>query len=89
MRIEVPLSHGLKLVAESSTDSSYPRELYVGIADSDDVWLQDLAVVMNSYTYDLAGQMEYIDNKFKVLVYGDETVDDFTDEVHIKLREDV
>ena len=89
MRIEIPLSHGLKLVTEYGTDRNYPREFYIGIVDGDGIWVQDLAIVTNSYDYDVDGKVEYKDNEFKVMVYGDETVDYYTDEITIKLRGDV
>ena len=85
-RITVPLTHGLKLVAETSGDPEYPREMYIGIEDRAGCWVQDIVIVMNNYHYKSDGQLDYMDDAFKVLVYEDENNDDATRELLIRLR---
>lgn len=87
-RIEIPLFHGLKMVAETSGDPQYPMEMYIGVEDRNGAWIQDLAVVMKNYHYKPDGQVDYTDDSFRVLVYGDNKMDDRTDEITITLRED-
>lgn len=49
--ITLNLTDGLKLVAEATPDSDY-KEIYIGIANKNDVWLQTLACVKENYIID-------------------------------------
>lgn len=88
-KIEIPIGNGMKIVAEQNNDPYYDRELYVGIVDADGSWIQDLVCVRNDYRYNEDGELEWKDNSFHVVVWGDERRDDLTDEFDIKLREDL
>ena len=85
-RIKVRLPNGFYLVAENSADTSYPYEIYVGILGEDGIWYQDLAVVRNSYHYDdddgSSGPV-FDEDKYEILVYGDENSEDYTHEFKI------
>lgn len=83
-RIEINLPNGYKLVAEQNTDPQFDREMFIGIVDSSGVWCQDLAVVRSSYHYD-GDDVVWHDDRFDVLVYGDENNEDFTDDFMIGL----
>lgn len=88
-RVEIPLSHGLMLVAERNCDPDYDRELYVGIVDSAGAWIQDIVCVQNAYRYKNDGQLDWLDDTFKVILWGDAETDDFTQEFDIPLRSDL
>ena len=88
-RIDIPLGHGLRLTAIPSDVPEFPMELYVGITDQKNAWLQDLAIVMKNYHYKPDGQIDYTDDAFKVFVYGDESSDDYTNEFLVRLRDDL
>ena len=69
-RVEIPISGGLKLVAEQNTDPNYSRELYVSIEDSDGAWVQDLVCVQNEYRYKEDGELEYSEDNMRVMVWS-------------------
>lgn len=85
-QIRIPLLNGLYIVADPGSDPDYPMELYIGIEDSNGVWIQDLAIVMKNYRYKPDGQVDYSDDAFRVLVYEDNESDDYTTEHVIKLN---
>lgn len=85
-RVVIDLPNGLKLVAEQNADSEYGNEIYIGIATSDDIWIQDLAVVRNAYFTDDNLIVHWEPDKFEVLVYADEDDADYTNKFSVKLR---
>lgn len=86
-RIEIPLDDGDKLVVEQSADRRYPREVYIGVEDKHGVWLQDLAVVhQNSEIKD--GDLQYIKDRYEILVYSDENDEDYTHQFVVKRYEE-
>ena len=87
-RIEIPVSNGMKIVAEQNQDPAYDRELYIGIVDRDGAWIQDLVCVQNEYRYKPDGQMDWVDGSFRVMVWSDPRQDDLTDEFVVPLRDD-
>ena len=97
-RVEIPLSGGLKLVAEQNADPNFSRELYVGIVDSDGAWIQDLVCVQNEYRYKEDGEIEYDEDKMRVMVWNGyrmhvmawpvEPCDDITHDFTIPVRRD-
>lgn len=86
-RIEIELPNGYKLVAEQNTDPQYSREMFIGIVDAEGVWWQDLAVVRSSYYYDGENAV-WEDERFDVLVFGNEDSEDFTEVFSIGLHEE-
>ena len=77
-RLEIKLPNGDRLVVEGFGDF-YP-EFYIGIANKDDVWIQDLAIVKAKYKVENA---EVEEDKFEVLVYEDEYSEDYTQKFEI------
>lgn len=86
-RIEIELPNGYKLVAEQSTDPQYSREMFVGIMKADGVWYQNLVTVRSSYCYD-GDNVIWSDDKFDVLVFGNENNEDFTEDFTIELHQE-
>lgn len=86
-RIEIALSDGLKLVAEQNTDSQYSREMFIGVEDATGAWLQDLAVVRNSFHHN-GNNVVWNEGKFDVLVSGSEHGEGFTEEFSIELQQE-
>lgn len=88
-RIEIPLPNGYRLTAEQNEDSQYPYEMFIGIADKNGCWWQDLAIVRNAYGYDDKDELVWKDGEFDVLVFGREDDTDYTESFEIGLyRED-
>ena len=86
-RIEIPLDNGDKLVVEQSADRRYPREVYIGVEDKKGVWLQDLAVVrQKSEIKD--GDLQYIKDRYEILVYSDENYENYTHQFVVKRHEE-
>ena len=84
-RLEVPLGNGFRIVAERNTDSSYDREIFIGITDGNGVWWQDLAIVRTAYEIDSNLKTVWNDDKFEVLVYSDQNNEDYTHKFAIGL----
>ena len=83
-RIVIPLGNGYRLIAERNV-GDYGREIYIGIADENDRWLQDLALVRNAYTYD-GNTVVWDDRKFEVAVWSNPESEDYTDHFEIPLN---
>ena len=74
--VSIPVGDNLYLCAEINPDKDY-REIYVGTKEASGCWRQDLAVVRQKYHYgDNLAVVQ--DEQFEVLVYADETQEDFT-----------
>ena len=78
--IKIPVGNGINIVAEQGTDSSFPREIYIGLVNDNDMWLQDLAIVRQAYNLSSGDDDggEYIDGKYQVLVFSDKDNEDYT-----------
>lgn len=76
-RIEIQLPNGYKLVAEQNSDPQFDKEMFIGVVDANNVWVQDLAVIRNSYICS-GDRIEWKPEQFDVLVYGDKDNEDFT-----------
>lgn len=74
--IKIPLGNGINLVAEQGTDANFKREIYIGLVNDNDMWVQDLAIVRQKY--DIQESTRYIDGKYQVLVYADKDDEDYT-----------
>lgn len=86
-RIEIDLGNGYKLVAERNPDSSYDREIFIGIEKAG-TWTQDLAMVRPEYRYeDEDSNPRWKDNQFEVFVWSNHMVDNWTDSYQIDLHE--
>lgn len=85
--IDIDLSTGLRLVAWRNTDPDYDREIYIGLMDQDDCWVQDLVIARNEYTYD--PEFKWKDNKFELLIYGDAENENHTSGYYIPVRQEV
>ena len=86
-RIEISIGNGMKIVAEQNLDSTFDREIYIGIENSKGTWIQDLAIVRQDYKYDdnAEPELKWIDDKFEVLVYGNPNIEDWTNSFQIGL----
>lgn len=76
-RILIPLPNGLKLIAQQNDDSLFCNEIFIGLAQADGSWLQDLAIVRQDFQYGEDG-IHWSKDKYEVLVYGDENDEDYT-----------
>lgn len=83
--ISINLGDGKKLVADVCPEDSY-KEIFIGIEDTDGNY-QDLAMVREQYTYE-GNKVVPIHDRYSVLVWGDETTDDYTQRIDIKAYED-
>lgn len=58
------------------------KEFYIGLEDEDGVWIQDLAVVREKYSFGVDESEKYITKPVKgiyeVLVYADKDSEDYT-----------
>lgn len=81
--MKIPIGNGINLVAEKSTDPSFPKEIYVGLCTDEDVWIQDLAIIRQKYEIK-DDKANYIDEILQVLVYADDKSEDYTDIFEIK-----
>ena len=79
--IKIKLPNNLYLTVENDPNLYGFHEVFVGITDENDRWLQDLAVVRDAYHYE-NGKVK-LDNKIAVLVYADSEDDDYTNEFTI------
>ena len=84
-RIEILLANGYKLVAEQNDDPMFRNEIYVGVVSPSGVWTQDLAIIRQTYSYNGGEKVNWIDDSFDVIVYGDVDCEDFTDEFKVGL----
>lgn len=73
-----------KLVAEKSTDRTFPGEIYIGLEDSNGSWIQDIALVRQRYHYNKNDEPVFEDG-LSVLVWGDEYNEDYTCEFKVDL----
>lgn len=89
-KIEIEIGGGLKLVAEVNPDPDYEREIFIGITDENDVWLQDLAIVRNAYMYEDTPSgdwaVKWYEGLFDVCVFGNERSEDYTEDYRIPMR---
>lgn len=81
--MKIPIGNGVNLVAEKSTDPSFPKEIYVGLCTDEDVWVQNLAIIRQKYEIK-DNEVNYIDEIFQVLVYADDESEDYTNIFEIK-----
>lgn len=85
-RIEINIGNGMKIVAEQNPDSTFDREIYIGIENSKGTWIQDLAIVRQDYKYeDDCQEPVWKDDVFEVLVYGNPNSEDWTESFQIGL----
>lgn len=75
--MDIKLPNGLYITAQQNEDPNYPYELFVGITDENDEWLQLLAVIR----YD-----EKYGNQIEVMLYDDADKDWFTEQFKINFR---
>ena len=89
-KISIDLGDGRKLVAEAGIDPDY-KEVYVYLADSHDVIIQDLAIIGENYRSannadpDPDQNVIPIHGEYSVKVYADEQSEDWTFKHNIKL----
>lgn len=79
--MKVKLPNETYLTIEESNNPDYPYEVYVGITDVNDNWIQDLAIVRNAYHYE-KDDVRW-DDQMEVLVYGDANNEDYTHDFKI------
>ena len=87
-KIRIALPNGCFLTAECDKDSPFDKEIYLCIEDKDGSVIQDLAVVRNAYSLEGPG-VEWIPNKYEVMVYADKDVEDYTDKFVIGQYEEI
>ena len=75
------------LVAEKSTDPTYPNEIIIGLEDKDGSYLQDIAVVGQRYHYNKDNELAF-ENELSVKVWADKDNEDYTHEFKIDVYKD-
>lgn len=77
-KIEVAIPGGRNLVVEKNDDPEFPYEVFVGITDSQDRLLQNLALIGQDYDCS-TNDPRWLD-RYRVCVWGDSENEDWTDE---------
>ena len=86
-RIEIPCAGGVSLVAERNEDNNY-NEIFIGL-EKDGVWIQDLAVARQAYTYQKQSTFPvHTAGEYEVFVWKNEDSEDCTHEIRILQRKD-
>lgn len=83
-KIVIPLNDEINLIAEQNPDSEFNKEIFIGIERANGLYLQDLAIIRPTYTFS-GDHVLFDSDKFEVLLYADETKEDFTDKFVIPL----
>ena len=55
------------------------NEIFIGVMKDDGVWYQDLAIVRNAYSYNSTAEVQWDEENFEVLVFGNENDEDYTE----------
>lgn len=84
MKIKIALNNGYSLVAEESSDPSFPVEIHVGI-EKEQCYVQDLALIQTSAGGNRNSAQATCEHGFNVFVYANEQVEEYTNAFHIKL----
>ena len=86
-RIEIRCAGGVSLVAERNEDNNY-NEIFIGL-EKDGVWIQDLAVARQAYTYQKQSTFPvHTAGEYEVFVWKNEDSEDCTHEIRIMQRKD-
>ena len=86
-RIEIPLDNGYKLIAEQNIDSEFDKEIFVGIETDTGSYIQDLAIIRPTYKYN-ENNVVFSSDKFEMLIFTDETKEDFTHQFTVPLYQE-
>lgn len=88
-RVSVALPDGHTLVAELSSNSDFPYQLYVGLEDESGSWVQELMRVGNAYTF-TAGDTDpqYLPGVLDAYVWADPYDEDYTENYTITVYKD-
>ena len=86
-KIVIPLDNGCKLVAEQNTDSEFDKEIFVGIETESGSYLQDLAIIRPTYTFENES-VKFSSDSFEMLIFGNEKVEDYTNKFTVPLYKD-
>ena len=70
--IDMDIGNGFRLVAETNIDDEGNQEIFIGVADQNDNWLNDLCAVRHR-----SGGLSGV---FQTLVWKDPDKDSYTDE---------
>ena len=85
-RFIIPLSNGYNIVSERNS-GEFNKELYVGIEDENGAYIQDLVIVRPTYKFK-SDNIVFDSDKFEILVFGDENIEDYTNKFVVPLREE-
>ena len=58
--IKIPVGNGINIVAEQGTDPNFSNEIYIGLVNDNDMWLQDLAMESSRFLCILTKTMKII-----------------------------
>ena len=86
-KIVIPLDNGYRLVAEQNEDSEFDKEIFVGIETESGAYLQDLAIIRPSYTFENEN-VKFSSDSFEMLIFGSEKVEDYTNKFTVPLYKD-
>ena len=82
-KIRIPLGDGTYLCAEQNFDHTY-KEVSVYLENEEGVCLQDIVIAGEAYRYDKALETVPIHGRYNVLVFADNTTEDYTDAFQIE-----
>ena len=83
-KIVIPLDNEYKLVAQQNTDSDFNKEIFIGIETPSGMYSQDLIIVRPEYQIE-NDKVQFGSERFEMLIFGDETKEDFTDKIVVPL----
>ena len=86
-KIVIPLSNGLRLVAEQNENSEFDKEIFIGIETDTGCYQQDLAIIRPTYTFE-NDNVKFNSDAFEILVFGDEKQEDSPEKFTVPLYED-
>ena len=86
-KISIDLPNNYKLIVERNQDNYYDKEVCIGIEDPNGVYWQDLVIVSPTYNYD-GDKPKYNSDSFRILVFGKEHQEDYTEEFEVGLYKD-
>ncbi len=82
-RLEIPLNDGDRLVAEVNPNKPF-REIFIGIVNQNDVWVQDLAVVGQDYEIEDDLSVKNVDNIYRIRLWTDERDENITHDFTVR-----
>jgi hypothetical protein len=88
-KIEVAIGHKKLIAYINDWQDGMPKEIFISIADDNDVVIQDICMVREHYHYNKnEGEFEIDDTLIDCKVWADSDSEDYTDEFCIGIYEE-